>query len=116
MICVNILLCGNAYYLFMIRRLVIRIINGKTVVAHRPTKGNTSIRLANGSTRIRFANGSTRIRPANVNAPEMSEYGYFAAKDRLERRLEGKMVDAIPVGKSNGRTVVKVKKSSEKVQ
>lgn len=52
--------------------------------------------------------GSQYIRMAGVNAPEKRQQGYMMAKNRLKKRIEGKIVTITPVGKSYGRTVGKV--------
>ena len=81
----------------MIRRLVIRVIDGDTFITRRPV------------------NGSKYIRIANVYAPDRGEYGYYAAKNSLKRRLEEKSVQIDSAGKSYNRTKTSVVKNDRKV-
>ena len=76
----------------MVKRKVVRVIDGDTFTVDKPL------------------NGSKYIRIANKNTPERGQRGYKAATIKLEKQIGGKNVDITPVGRSYGRIVAKYKK------
>ena len=73
------------------RRTVKKVIDGDTFVVNRKI-GNTN-----------------RIRLARVNAPEKYQYGGKRATNKLRGLIGGKTVTIIPVGRSYGRIIAKVR-------
>ena len=57
----------------------------------------------------RKINGSNFVRIANINAPELHQFGGYAAKEKLKRRVQGKVVTLQPVGRSYNRVVARVR-------
>ena len=69
----------------VIRRTVMKVIDGDTLIVNRKI------------------GGTNRIRLAGVRAPERDMTGYSAAANQLRNLVEGKSITIIPVGKSYGR-------------
>lgn len=57
----------------------------------------------------RKINGSKFVRIAGVNAPEIYQFGGYAARNKLRRQVQGKVVTLQPVGRSYGRVVARVR-------
>lgn len=73
------------------RRTVKRVLDGDTFQTYRKVNGSNFVRLA------------------DVNAPELNQFGGYAARDRLKRQIQGKTVTLQPVGRSYSRVVAKVR-------
>ena len=54
-------------------------------------------------------NGINFVRIAGINTPELHQFGGYAAKERLKRQIQGKVVTLQPVGRSYNRIVAKVR-------
>ena len=54
-------------------------------------------------------NGSQYVRIAGVNAPEKWQFGYAAAKERLRKQVQSKVVTLQSVGRSYDRVVARVR-------
>ena len=53
--------------------------------------------------------GTNFVRIANIDAPELHQFGGYAARDKLKRQIQGKVVTLQPVGRSYNRVVAKVR-------
>ena len=53
-------------------------------------------------------NNSQYVRVAGLNCPEKGQPGYYSAKQKLARRIQGKTVTVKPKAGSYGRTVADV--------
>ncbi len=72
------------------RRKVQRIIDGDTFKVRNKVRGSQYIRIT------------------GMNCPEKGQYGYYSAKQKLNRKINRKTVTIKPKAKSYGRTVADV--------
>jgi len=74
-----------------IYRKVKRVPDGDTLELHRRISGSKFIRIA------------------GLNAPELYQFGGLAARAKLKRQVQDKVVTLQPVGRSYGRVVAHVR-------
>jgi endonuclease YncB( thermonuclease family) len=82
----------------MVKRKVIKVIDGDTIKVDKSVKGSNYIRMT------------------KVNAPEKGQYGYKSATKKLKEQVQGKTVNVVSRGKSYGRTVADVTKNGKKIK